>query len=197
MTDLRPSDTGVAGQAHARAAFPITRGREKGYDRSAVDDFLLRARESFEGRTADPVTSWDVRHAAFALVRGGYVIDAVDSALGRIEDAFAAREREAEVARLGAAGWVGRTRDLAQEVLDRLSRPEGRRFDRVGVLGFGYRVDEVDLVADRICRYLESGQTVTVEQVRAVAFRMQRGGYREQQVDAVLDAVVEVMLAVS
>jgi len=37
---------------------------------------------------------------------------------------------------------------------------------------------------------------VTPEQVRAVAFRMQRGGYREAQVDAVLDAVVEVMLAV-
>ncbi|NYF17148.1 DivIVA domain-containing protein [Microbacterium sp. AK009] len=197
MTDTRRSDTAAADQPHERAAFPITRGREKGYDRDAVDEFLLRARESFEGRTPDPVTSWDVRHAAFALVRGGYAIDAVDSALGRIEDAFAAREREAEVGRLGAAGWVGRTRDLAQEVLDRLSRPEGRRFDRVSVLRFGYRIDEVDLVADRISRYLESGQTVTVEQVRAVAFRMQRGGYREQQVDAVLDAVVEVMLAVS
>lgn len=197
MTDLRPTDTAREGHARPRAAFPVTRGREKGYDRDAVDDFLLRARDSFEGRSAEPLTSWDVRHAAFALVRGGYAIDAVDSALGRIEDAFAAREREAEVGRLGAAGWVGRTRELAQEVLDRLSRPPGRRFDRVSVLRFGYRVDEVDLVADRICRYLESGQTVTVEQVRAVAFRMQRGGYREQQVDAVLDSVVEVMLAVS
>jgi DivIVA domain-containing protein len=29
-----------------------------------------------------------------------------------------------------------------------------------------------------------------------VAFRMQRGGYHETQVDAVLDGVVEVMLAV-
>ncbi|KAA9153770.1 DivIVA domain-containing protein, partial [Microbacterium lushaniae] len=81
-------------------------------------------------------------------------------------------------------------------VLDRLLRPHGQRFDRVGVLRYGYRVDEVDLVADKIARYLAAGEPVTADQVRAVAFRMQRGGYREEQVDAVLDAVVEVMLAV-
>lgn len=179
------------------ASFPVVRGREKGYDRGAVDAFLRRARESFEGRSDEAITSWDVRQAAFALVRGGYAVDAVDAALGRIEDAFAAREREVEIARVGAERWVGKTRETAQEVLDRLSRPEGRRFDRVGVLRYGYRIDEVDLVADRIARYLESGQPITVEQVRAVAFRMQRGGYRERQVDAVLDAVVEVILAVS
>jgi len=55
----------------------------------------------------------------------------------------------------------------------------------------------VDLVADKLAKYLETGDSVTVEQVRAVAFRMQRGGYREGQVDAVLDAVIEVMLAVA
>jgi DivIVA domain-containing protein len=66
----------------------------------------------------------------------------------------------------------------------------------VGAARYGYRVDEVDLVSDKIARFLESGESVTVEQVRSVAFRMQRGGYREVQVDAVLDAVVEVMLAV-
>jgi len=64
------------------------------------------------------------------------------------------------------------------------------------VLRYGYRVDEVDMVADKIAGYLAEGSNVTVEQVRSVAFRMQRGGYREAQVDAVLDAVVEVMLAV-
>lgn len=66
----------------------------------------------------------------------------------------------------------------------------------MGWLHYGYRVDEVDLVADKIAHYLEAGEGVSVDQVRAVAFRMQRGGYREDQVDAVLDAVVEVMLAV-
>lgn len=181
------------------AAFPEASGRTKGYEKRAVDAFLRRAKAAFD-KPDDPeiaLTSADVRHVAFPLVKHGYVIAAVDAALGRIEDAFAARERQAAVTRSGAGEWVDRTKETAQVVLDRLSRPRGRRFDRVNVLRYGYRIDEVDLVAEKIARYLETGDSVTVEQVRAVAFRMQRGGYRETQVDAVLDAVVEVMLAVA
>lgn len=176
--------------------FAQTQGSTKGYDKRAVDAFLVRAREAFESG-GEPMTAADVRRVAFPLTRRGYVIAAVDAALGRIEDAFAAREREAAVGSSGARAWVGQTRETAQVVLDRLSRPKGRRFARVGALRYGYRIDEVDLVTDKLARYLETGESVTVEQVRAVAFRMQRGGYREVQVDAVLDAVVEVMLAVT
>ncbi len=176
-------------------AFPLATGRTKGYDRSAVDQFLDRARIAFED--GGGLTAAEVRQAAFPLVRHGYAIAVVDTALGRIEDAFAARERQAAVTAQGAHAWVGQTRETAQTVLDRLSRPRGKRFARVGALRYGYRVDEVDIVADRIARYLETGESLSVEQVRAVAFRMQRGGYREPQVDAVLDAVIEVMLAVS
>ena len=177
------------------AAFPETHGREKGYEKEAVDAFLARARTAFEVG-GEPLTSADVRQAAFPLVRHGYAIASVDAALGRIEDAFAARERESAVSHAGVRAWVGQTRETAQVVLDRLSRPRGKRFDRVSALRYGYRIDEVDLVADKISKYLETGDSVTVEQVRSVAVRMQRGGYRESQVDAVLDAVVEVMLAV-
>lgn len=178
------------------AVFPETQGRTRGYDKAAVDDFLARARDAFEAGD-DSVTSADVRRAAFPLARRGYTVAAVDAALGRIEDAFAARERGVAVSSVGAHDWVGTTRASAQEILDRLSRPKGHRFDRVGRLHYGYRADEVDLVADKISRYLEAGEPVSVEQVRSVAFRMQRGGYREVQVDAVLDSVVEVILAVS
>jgi DivIVA domain-containing protein len=182
-------------ETSARSSFPETRGREKGYEKRAVDAFLDRARASFESG-ADALTSADIRQAAFPLVRHGYVIGSVDAALGRIEDAFAARERTNAVTTQGAQAWVGSTRDTAQIVLDRFSRPRKRRFDRLSSLRYGYRVDEVDLVSDKIARYLETGDALSVEQVRSVAFRMQRGGYREVQVDAVLDAVVEVMLAV-
>lgn len=176
--------------------FPGTQGRARGYDRAAVDAFLQRAREAFESSEDDDLDSATIRATAFPLVRGGYAVAPVDAAIGRIEDAFAARERERALSRAGARAWVGRSRNLAQEILDRLSRPERRRFDRVGVLSYGYRIDEVDIVADRIARYLESGEPLTVEQVRSVAFRMQRGGYREAQVDAVLDGVVSVILAI-
>ncbi|WP_404433259.1 DivIVA domain-containing protein [Microbacterium lacus] len=185
----------MTSSAPAPASFPQVSGRTRGYDVQAVDAFLARARSSFESGSND-VTSAAVREVSFPLTRKGYAIAAVDSALSRIEDAFAARERDAAVSVAGAQAWVGQTREIAQVVLDRLSRPKGRRFDRVGMLRYGYRVDEVDLVVDRIATYLQTGQSVTVEQVRGVAFRMERGGYREVQVDAVLDAVVEIMLAV-
>jgi DivIVA domain-containing protein len=181
------------------AAFPDAPRRQKGYEKLAVDAFLRQAKVAFDlpdDQTA-AMTAADVRRVAFPLVKNGYAVAPVDAALGRIEDAFALRERQAVVTRSGARDWVGRTKETAQVVLDRLSRPRGQRFDRVSVVRYGYRIDEVDLVADKIARYLEAGEPVTVEQVRSVAFRMQRGGYRETQVDAVLDAVVEVMLAVA
>jgi len=178
------------------APFPHTSGRQKGYRPEDVDDFLARARAAFEDPATADIDAGVVRTVAFPLVKRGYQVPAVDAALGRIEDAFAAREREHALGRAGARAWVGQSRQLAQEVLDRLSRPKRHRFRRVAPLRFGYRIDEVDLVADKIARYLETGEPVTVDQVRSVAFRMQRRGYSEAQVDAVLDAVVEVMLAV-
>ncbi|WP_029144307.1 DivIVA domain-containing protein [Microbacterium luticocti] len=177
--------------------FPRATGRDQGYDPKAVDAFLARARESFEQDAAVPeVTAAGVRAIAFPLVRRGYRTEAVDAALARVEDAFAARERERALSAVGTGEWIDRTRARAQEILDRLTREPRHRFDRVRGLGYGYRIDEVDLVADKIAAYLASGTPVTVEQVRTVAFRMQRRGYREAQVDAVLDAVVDVMLAV-
>jgi DivIVA domain-containing protein len=177
------------------APFPLAQGREKGYDRDAVDTFLAQARGTFESG-GPALDARSVREVAFPLRRGGYQIAAVDAALGRVEDAFAARQRERAIADEGAEAWVDRARAEAQVILDRMSRPRGQRFDRVGPLSFGYDRDEVDLVADRLTRYFESGEPVTVEQVRAAAFRSSRGGYREEQVDALLDAVVDVMLAV-
>ncbi|MGW9114049.1 DivIVA domain-containing protein [Microbacterium sp. NPDC055683] len=179
----------------APTPFPLVTGRQKGYERSAVDAFLAAAREAFE-QGAEHVDAEVVRAAAFPLVRGGYAVMPVDAALARIEDAFAAREREHAIREQGAAAWVDAARRDAQDVLDRLRRPEGERFDRVGLLRFGYARAEVDLVADRIAAYLADGAALTPEQVRQTAFRMARNGYREEQVDAVLDAVVGVMLAV-
>lgn len=178
------------------APFPIAVGRHKGYRQQDVDAFLAQARAAFERPADAEIDATAVRTVAFPLVRRGYQVGSVDAALGRIEDAFAAREREHALTREGARAWVGQSRALAQETLDRLTRPKRRRFRRAGILRFGYRIDEVDIVADKLARFLETGEPITVDQVRSVAFRMQRRGYNEAQVDAVLDAVVEVMLAV-
>jgi len=176
-------------------SFPVLSRREKGYQRAAVDTFLGRARGAFE-HGEDGIGSADIRAASFPLVRGGYDIAAVDAALSRVEEAFAQQERARAVAVEGASEWVGRARADAQVILDHLSRAPGRRFARTGMLTFGYRVDEVDHVAKRIVRFLRDGDALTAEQVRQTAFRMQRRGYREEQVDALLDATIDVLLAI-
>lgn len=226
MTSSIPvPDRNVDAAAEAVASpFPFAPRGEKGYEPAEVDAFLRQARAAFEAPVdvpaevpaevsvyvstdeqveapteapaEAPIDAAAVRLVSFTLVRRGYSIGAVDAALGRIEDAFAAREREMVVAEIGSAEWVESARTTAQEVLDRLVRAPGTRFRRAGLLRFGYRIDEVDIVADKLVGFFERGETITVEQVRAAAFRMQRRGYDEAQVDALLDAVVEVMLAV-
>ncbi|GAA1691747.1 hypothetical protein GCM10009808_05910 [Microbacterium sediminicola] len=194
------ASTGVEEAAADEAApaplFPLAGRGRKGYERAAVEAFLGNAREAFERPDEVALGSGDVRAAGFPVVRRGYDIAAVDAALTRLEDAFAAREREQAIARSGPDDWVTRAREEAQTILNRIGRPRKRRFDRVGALRYGYRVDEVDFVMDKISGYLQAGSGANVAQVRSVAFQMQRGGYREAQVDALLDSVVEVMLAV-
>lgn len=186
----------------ARAAFeapvdvPAEAPAEVSGDVSADEQVEAPTEAPAEVPVETPIDAAAVRLVSFTLVRRGYVIGAVDAALGRIEDAFAAREREMVVAEVGSAEWVESARTTAQEVLDRLVKTPGTRFRRAGLLRFGYRIDEVDIVADKLVGFFERGETITVEQVRAAAFRMQRRGYDEAQVDALLDAVVEVMLAV-
>jgi DivIVA domain-containing protein len=197
---LRAASTDSPARSTPPAPFPQAERGQKGYERRAVEVFLARARDAFEAPAADgepAITSATVRDASFPLVKHGYSIVAVDAALSRIEDAFASRERESGIAHAGVEGWVGQARLTAQEILDRLVRPDGHRFTRARGLRYGYRVDEVDLVSRKLVGYFERGETVTVEQVRQAAFRMERRGYREEQVDALLDGVVEVMLAVN
>ncbi|CAH0160944.1 MULTISPECIES: DivIVA domain-containing protein [unclassified Microbacterium] len=192
MTTLDAVDDGARAQ---QPSFRVVKGRERGYHRAAVDTFLSAARESFESESGE-LTAEEIRVASFPLVKGGYVIGDVDAALGRIEDAFAARRRDKAIRDGRAEEWVQDARDQAQTILDHLARTRRQKFARTGFLAFGYRVDEVDHVAARIVRFLRDGDELTVEQLRSAAFRMQRHGYREEQVDALLDATVDVMLAV-
>jgi len=192
MTDNR---TDEKMRSSAPPAFAVTTGRTRGYHRAAVDTFLASARRAFE-TGSDELTAEGVRTASFPLVKEGYVVADVDAALGRVEDAFAARERERAVRARGAGACVEQARADAQVILDHLARPARHRFGRAGILTFGYRVDEVDHVMSRIVRYLRDGEPLSAEQLRSAAFRMQRGGYLEEQVDALLDATIDVILAV-
>lgn len=174
------------------------RARKLGYDVAQVEDFLEDARRAYHSQPGEPVllTSAAIRRQAFAMKRHGYVPSHVDAALERLEDAFAQREREQAVRNQGDRAWYLQARETAQVILDRVVRPRGHRFRRVGVFTLGYRVREVDQLADRIAAYFQAGRPLSIEELRTVAFPSQRGGYQEAQVDVVIDAVIDVMLAV-
>ncbi|GAB3616843.1 hypothetical protein GCM10027416_14000 [Okibacterium endophyticum] len=178
--------------------FPPARKRSRGYDRSEVDEFLDRARRAYdEPDTVEPsLTASQIRHMSFGLTRGGYSTTHVDAALERLEDAFALRERERALQSSGKSEWLQSARQTAQVILNRLTRPAGRRFARAGFLTQGYNCADVDALADRLVDYFQTGKPIGIDRVRTAVFRPQRGGYREAQVDLVLDAVVDVMLAV-
>ncbi|GAB3141196.1 DivIVA domain-containing protein [Marisediminicola antarctica] len=178
--------------------FPRTTRSHLGYDVEQVEDFLEEARRAYgaEAGQLTIVTAASIRHTAFAMQKGGYETGQVDAALERLEDAFASRERELRIREKGEEEWYSSARTEAQEILDRLARPDGERFDRIRSLTVGYSVQQVDEFAGRLTRYFQDGDHLTVDEVRAVSFAPQRGGYRETQVDVVLDAVIDVMLAV-
>jgi DivIVA domain repeat protein len=181
--------------------FPTVRPIQRGYDIDEVDAFLARARRAYDGEddgSGEPerLDAAEIRRTAFGLQRAGYRTDSVDAALERLEDVFAERERLQAQARVGDEAWFAQARETAQVILNRLNREAGHRFARANALSYGYSRKDVDRFASRLTRYFRDGKPMSVDEVRTVVFRPQRGGYREPQVDMVLDAVVDVMLAV-
>jgi DivIVA domain-containing protein len=178
--------------------FPTARGRARGYARDEVDAFLQSARRAYDVDDSETptLTSAEIRRTSFALARGGYATGPVDAALERLEDAFALRERERALTETGKREWLTSARETAQVILNRLARPAGHKFSRAGFLAQGYRTDDVDAFSKQLVAYFERGTPLSADAVRTAVFRAQRGGYVESQVDLLLDAVTEVMLAV-
>jgi DivIVA domain-containing protein len=179
------------------STFTTVSGSQRGYDVKQVDDFLLEARRAYAGdEAAAHVTAETIRQTAFAMVKHGYAPGEVDSALERLEDAFATRERERVLRETGDETWFAQARSMAEAIVSRLERPEKHRFDRVSFLSTGYDTRDVDALVAKLKGYFSEGRALSIEDVRTSVFRSKRGGYREGQVDLVLDSVVDVMLAV-
>ena len=101
MTDAR--GRGVSRERQNRAvnsAFPLATGKQPGYRPNQVDEFLDRARATYEQPLAASagVTSAEIRHTAFGLKRNGYSARHVDAAMDRLEEVFYDRERRARMA---------------------------------------------------------------------------------------------------
>lgn len=179
------------------STFPRTDKKTLGYSIEQVEAFLAAARTAYDANEGiEQLTAESIRHTAFAMAKGGYSPSHVDAAMERLEDAFAARERERAAGSKGKKVLTAEARARAQEIIDRLGRPAGHRFTRASFLTIGYSVADVDRFAARLLKHFEGGRALTPDDVRTAVFRQQRGGYREAQVDIVLDGVVDVMLAV-
>ena len=176
--------------------FPRASRFSKGYDVEQVESFLGRARVAYEENGRVAMTSWHVRTVGFALVRGGYDVDAVDAALDRIEDAFARREKQRGEERSGSAAWQTQLRTQEASLRAQLGRPDGERFPRGSGMELTYDVEAVDDLCRRIEEAFGLGQPLAPDAVRLAVFKSRRGsrGYREASVDAFLDRVVELLV---
>jgi DivIVA domain-containing protein len=160
----------------------------KGYHRRQVDAFLNQVEVALGGAMPPPAAA-EVRQAGFELVRGGYDTTAVDQALDALEE----RVITAQGLTTGRRGRFDPASE-AEFLRSELSVPYMKRFPRAGAMRRGYDVDDVDDFLDHVVASLDGGAQLTVEQVRAAAFRPRRGGYREDAVDETLDRVVELLL---
>ncbi|WP_242133895.1 DivIVA domain-containing protein [Sediminivirga luteola] len=180
--------------------FPRMTGLRTGYDPEQVDSFFKRAKESFDRDQPQPgdLDARAVRTVGFDLVRGGYHVAVVDAALDRLEDTFAKKARDRMISRVGKDAWMQELSRAAASLRGRLTRPEGERFKRAGRREYGYDIVQVDELCNRINRYFTAGEAMSVDEVRRVIFKSRRGrrGYDEDQVDAFLDRVVDVMSSV-
>jgi len=188
-------------QRQIPASFDRVQRNEYGYNAKQVDQFLQRARVSFENPSAAAVVikSADVRAVSFDPVKGGYAAAGVDAALDRLEDAFARRERDDLIAARGEDAWLREIGKLSGLLRGRLHRPDGERFRRPpGARGRSYNTVDVDNLCRDLIGYLEEDRALSVDNVRRAVFRPAKGkdGYEETQVDAFLDRVVELMAAI-
>jgi DivIVA domain-containing protein len=171
--------------------FPKSKGR--GYEPAAVDSFIAKAREQYAHREANIVSSLDLRRSEFPMVKNGYSVSAVDSAIDRLEDAFA----KSEIDRKRTAGGFDALRDrkVAIKALlhGRLDRPKRHHFSTTGLILRGYDRKQVDRFLQSVEAHIETGRELDLNSVRRAVFKLKRGGYAEIQVDAFIDRVVELL----
>ena len=161
-----------------------------GYSVSAVDAFIARAQGG-----ESSLTSSEIRWASFPIVKGGYSVSDVDTALERLEISAIDQERRELTNRLGADGATNEARTRAQDILNRVAREPKKRFRTAAPFTYGYNKEDVDDFCDRVRAFYNDGGLLTHADVRGVTFRPRVGGYDEAQVDFLLDELVQVMLA--
>lgn len=158
-----------------------------------VDAFVALARRQYTDAAQEILTANQLRNTEFDLVHGGYDLVAVDAAMDRLEDSFAAREIQRQKLFRGDFAVKDRLERIKEIVLGRLDRPKRKKFSSVGWLLRGYDRKQVDQLCVQIEQHLKSGSQLHLNVVRRSIFKAKRGGYVESQVDAFIDRVIEIL----
>lgn len=173
--------------------FALTKGRRRGYSVEQVDAFIEMARQQYENPEGYLLASERVRETEFDLERGGYGVIEVDSALDRIEDALADRELKRKRETRGDHALVDQLQRTAEIVRARAERPKSKRFERVSWPARGYKRKQVDAMCNLVLEHLVNSEPLVMSEVRRIVFSAQRGGYAENQVDAFIDRVIQIL----
>jgi DivIVA domain-containing protein len=173
--------------------FAKVKGRKLGYDIEQVDAFVAMARQQYEHPEGHLLGAERIRETEFDLVKGGYLVSAVDAALDRIEDALADREISRKRETRGDFAVQDQLVRITEIVRGRIDRPKGKRFDRAAWPSRGYSRKQVDKLCNLIVEHLVNGEQLTMSEVRRIVFTAQRGGYAENQVDAFIDRVIQIL----
>lgn len=174
-------------------SFPSSAPKVAGYDKQQVDKFVELARVQFADSNLELVTANVVRNTEFDLVSGGYLVSAVDTAMDRLEDAFAEREIQRQKRLRGEFAVDDRLERVIEIVKARTARPKRKKFGSVGWLLRGYDRRQVDKLCLAIENHLANKAPIDINTVRRAIFTAKRGGYSESQVDAFIDRVVEIL----
>ena len=171
--------------------FPHAKPRKLGYAPAEVDAFIAEARSAYNNQ--EDGVRLGIREREFELVKGGYSVTAVDVALDRLEDSFSVRALQKLLALQGHEALKERANQIRVLLVGRLERPAKKRFESTGPILRGYSRKEVDTFLVRVSSHIDTRSALSLDDVRKVIFTPKRGGYAENQVDAFIDRVIELL----
>jgi DivIVA domain-containing protein len=164
-----------------------------GYETTSVDHWIDLARQQFSNPASHVLDASTLRNLQFAVEKGGYDIKAVDSALDRLDDAFAEQEANRLLVRNGHDGARAHVAQIASLLFGRIERPARKRFTRQSWFRKGYSVAQVDALLTRLDAELAASNQAAIGELRQVTFSPRWAGYTEAQVDAFIDRAIQYL----
>lgn len=168
-------------------SFPLTSAKLQGYDPQQVDALMTRVKTQYENSELELVTAAMLAVAKFDLVKGGYQIPAVDSAIARVADTFEQREIERAI-RLRGRGAVAT--ELAANVRQIKSVLDAPSKERFLLSRNGYSQKSVNNLLKRISVKRSMLSAPDAFEVRTISLGRSGSGFDRDQVDAFLALVV-------